>query len=183
MIESSIDKGEDIDDTKESLQELKATEKATFEEQKKAHAEALKEAQKVRKESLQKLENYISNTKEIIPGQPISKTVKDKVYKNLVTPVKTVKYKDDSGKEVEKGLDKVDAFFYDEGAIGRYKLAYLLEITENLTKLDMLSTKKAVSKAQAALEDSLRTSDIKKFQSFSTDDFKGLDNFVDIDNS
>jgi hypothetical protein len=125
--------GEDIEEAKEALKDLVEYEKVSFEEQKKqlaAQAEANKKAERQALESLNKIAN---DTKEIIPGIVVTPKLRSEVVRGLTQPVG---YTEDN-----RPLDIISKYLYDNPVDGRFKLAYLLKITDDLKDLNKVTVK------------------------------------------
>jgi len=118
LVQRSIDSGEDIEESKEYL----ATLKELINKQIKAEEEQAKEAARLQQEEnrriLERLKDDINSLKEVIPGVPVNKQIKQKMYEALVTPVKT---KDGRMTNALWAKREEDPIFFDT------RLAYLLE--------------------------------------------------------
>lgn len=174
-IKRIVDAGEDIDEAKDALKELKAIEEENFKKQTEEYSKAKQAEETAAKEGLKNLQTYINTTKEIIPGLTIPKKLKDELYDKLTKPVSTRKYTGTDGKEYERPLDIVDDFLVNATVEDRATLAYYIMITDKFKKHDMLSTKKAKSNTEKQLEDSLRASDFKEYQKTGLDDLSFLE--------
>ena len=114
---------------------MKTIEKQTFDQQKNQRAAQKAAQQKAEKESIEKLNKIVKDTKEIIPGLAIPQALKNDVVKGLTQPVG---HTDDG-----RPLDIISKFLYDNPIDGRFKLAYILKATKGLTNMSVLENKKA----------------------------------------
>lgn len=148
LVDKIFDSGEDVDEAKEALIELKVVEKQSFDQQKQQNLVNKKAQEKSEKEAIEKLNKIVKDTKEIIPGLQIPQAVKNNIIKGLTQPVA---YTEDN-----RPLDIISKFLYDNPIEGRVKLAYLLSVTENLSKMGILENKKAKKDAWKNLSDSIK---------------------------
>lgn len=148
LTDKLVEAGEDITESKEAISELKASEKAAFEADRQAKAEAAKAREKAEKESIDTLNKIVKDTKEVIPGMNIPINIKNKIVKGLTSPVA---YTED-----KRPLDIISKYLHDNPIDGRFKLAYLLTVTDNMNKMDVLENKKAKRSAMKDLEESLK---------------------------
>lgn len=87
LVQRSIDLGEDIEESKDALKNLKGLVSEEI-ERVKQEAEVVKQKQlDENKRQLEKLKEDIYATKEIIPNQSINKQTKDKMYDAIVKPI------------------------------------------------------------------------------------------------
>ena len=159
LVDKIFDAGEDVDEAKEALTELKTVEKATFEQQKQQNLAAQKAHAKSEKEAIDKLNKIVKDTKEIIPGLQIPQTLKNNIVKGLTQPAGFT--------EDKRPLDIISKYLYENPIEGRFKLAYLLSVTENLSKMGVLENKKA---RKSAFEDLANTLKFKDDGGVITDD-------------
>ena len=148
LIDKIFESGEDVDEAKDALNELKTIEKQTFEQNKAKLAEQKKAQQKAEKESIDKLNKIVKDTKEIIPGLAIPQALKNDVIKGLTQPVAFT--------EDNRPLDIISKFLYDNPIDGRFKLAYILKATKDLTNMGVLENKKAKKDAWKNLAESIK---------------------------
>ena len=148
LIDKIFESGEDVDEAKDALNELKTIEKQTFEQNKAKLAEQKKVQQKAEKESIDKLNKIVKETKEIIPGLAIPQALKNDVIKGLTQPVAFT--------EDNRPLDIISKFLYDNPIDGRFKLAYILKATKDLTNMGVLENKKAKKDAWKNLAESIK---------------------------
>ena len=148
LIDKIFESGEDVDEAKDALNELKTIEKQTFEQNKAKLAEQKKIQQKAEKESIDKLNKIVKETKEIIPGLAIPQALKNDVIKGLTQPVAFT--------EDNRPLDIISKFLYDNPIDGRFKLAYILKATKDLTNMGVLENKKAKKDAWKNLAESIK---------------------------
>jgi hypothetical protein len=150
LIQRSDDLDELTDEAKSSLKEL-ITLQDEYERQELEDAKEFKLRQeKLRTESLNELKNKIDVRNEIIPGGVLTKDLKDKIYKNLTTPV----VKDSNGNFLN--------------AVGKYKLenpmefdillGYLYETTKGFKDWSVLN-KTGRKDAITQFENSVKTND------------------------
>lgn len=148
LVDKIFDSGEDLDEAKEALSELKTIEKQSFEQRKQQSLAQKKTQEKSEKEAIDKLNKIVKDTKEIIPGLQIPQVIKNNIIKGLTQPVA---YTEDN-----RPLDIISKFLYDNPIEGRVKLAYLLSVTEGLSKMGVLENKKAKKDAWKNLSDSIK---------------------------
>lgn len=117
-VQSSIDLGDDVDEAKEYLNELKDLIKneITAEEQEAQKAQALQVEENRR--SLEALKDSINSLNEIIPGVQINKQTKVKMYEDISKPVQDSKGRVTNAIWAKRSEDPM---FFDS------RLAYLLE--------------------------------------------------------
>lgn len=148
ILKKSIELGDDIvlEDAKESLKSLRATQDIKLAEIEKEREAALK-AQKKEQEKLDNdLKNSIYNSKEIIEGFKPSKTVKDKVYRSITEIVGQSPDGVPENKLMKQRRE--DPIGFDT------KLYYLYELTEgfsDFSKLIQSSESKAIKNLNKAL--------------------------------
>lgn len=175
-IKRLVASGDEIDEAKDALKEIKAIEEANFQKQQEKFISDKKAEEEAAKENLKKLQTFINTTKEIIPGLNIQKKVKDELYDKLTKPVSTKKYIGADGKEFTRPLDIVEDFLANATIEDKATLGYYIMITDKFKKHDMFSTKKAKSATEKQLEESIRSTDFKEFQRTGIDDLAFLDN-------
>lgn len=151
LTDKIFDAGEDVEEATESLNELKTIEKQQFEANKQAKIAAKAAQAKAEKESVDKLNKIVKETKELIPGLQIPQAMKNNIVKGLTQPVA---YTEDN-----RPLDIISKYLYDNPIDGRFKLAYLLTVTDGMKKMNVLENKKAKSNAFKDLESALRATD------------------------
>ena len=138
LTDKIFDTGEDIQEAKESLAELKSLEKIRFESEKQSRAEAKKAQEKAETDARNKLDKFIKDTNEIIPGLNIPQSIKTKIVKGLTEPVGYT--------ESNQPLDLLSKYLYDNPVEGRARLAYLLIATDNMKNMGILESKKTRNK-------------------------------------
>lgn len=175
-IKRLVASGDEIDEAKDALKEIKAIEEANFQKQQEKFISDKKAEEEAAKENLKKLQTFINTTKEIIPGLNIQKKVKDELYDKLTKPVSTKKYIGADGKEFTRPLDIVEDFLANATIEDKAILGYYIMVTDKFKKHDMFSTKKAKSATEKQLEESIRSTDFKEFQRTGIDDLAFLDN-------
>ena len=148
LTDKIFDSGEDVDEAKEALGELKNAEKAQFEADKQARINQKKLQEKAEKDAQDKLNKIVKETTEIIPGMKIPNPLKQTIIKGLTQPVA---YTED-----KRPLDIISKYLHDNPIDGRFKLAYLLTITDGMKKMNVLENKKAKANAFKELENALR---------------------------
>ena len=148
LTDKLIESGEDIAEAEEAIGELRASKKEAFEADKQTKL-AQKQAQiDADKESIKSLNKIVKDTKEVIPGLKIPVNIKNKVIKGLTQPVA---YTED-----KRPLDIISKYLHDNPIDGRYKLAYLLTVTDNMSKMDVLENKKTKQNIYKELENSMK---------------------------
>ena len=148
LVDKMFDSGEDVEEAKDALIELKDVEKKSFEDKKQQNLINKKAQEKSEKEAIEKLNKIVKDTKEIIPGLQIPQLIKNTIIKGLTQPVG---YTEDN-----RPLDIISKFLYENPIEGRVKLAYLLSVTEGLSKMGVLENKKAKKDAWKNLSDSIK---------------------------
>lgn len=162
LTDKIFDAGEDVDEATEALNELKTLEKTQFEKNKQARVEAKKAQEKAEKEAVDKLNKIVKETKELIPGMQIPQTLKNNIVKGLTQPVG---YTEDN-----RPLDIISKYLYENPIDGRFKLAYILTVTDGMKKMNVLENKKAKSNAFSELENALKAKDKGGAVGFTDDD-------------
>ena len=144
LIEKFEDIGELQSEASNFLSELKEMEAQEY-EQSLANAETNRiEQEKVRLQSINKLQEDLKKTTEFIPGIALTDKVREKVFKTITTPVA----QDQQGNPVNK---VTLAAMQDPDF--NVKLTYLFEITEGFKKFDVFlnpGKKKAISELEQA---------------------------------
>ena len=148
MVSKFIADGEDIDEAKEALIELKTTEKSGFESYQKQQKEALEEQQKAIEKSRKEFKDFVSKTIEVIPETKINPKLKSEIYDGLIKPVSYTKD--------NQPLDIIGDTLTRGGYEARFKLAYLIKLTDGLKNMDILSAKKAEKSAYKKLDNLLK---------------------------
>ena len=148
MVSKFIADGEDIDEAKEALIELKTTEKSGFESYQKQQKEALEEQQKAIEKSRKEFKDFVSKTIEVIPETKINPKLKSEIYDGLIKPVSYTKD--------NQPLDIIGDTLTKGGYEARFKLAYLIKLTDGLKNMDILSAKKAEKSAYKKLDNLLK---------------------------
>ena len=149
LTKRTFDTGEDIEDAKTALEELKNYEKSNIENLK---AEKEKERQAVIKkqaEEFNTIKNLVNTTEEVIPGLRVDDNTKKEVERLITKPFT----KDSNGNQVNEVIGKMieDKNYF-------VKLHYLHHLTEGFTKFDKL-VNKAKTQAVKSLEEKLRLQD------------------------
>lgn len=166
--------GSDIDEAKEAINELKTSIEIKSKEEDALRSTQLEQSRIDRQKALENLKQFATNTKEIIPGSIISKKTRDEIFNGMTKPVSTT--------EDGMPLDIVGDFLHKGTVEDRYKLSYILKLTDGLKDLSKLSTKQVKSKIIAELESALNQSDIKDFQQSALDEnfFRSLEGAVPV---
>lgn len=148
IVQSSIDLGDDIDDSKEYLNTLKTLigEQISLEETEAAKQRKLVEDENRR--SIEALKESINSLNEVIPGIPINKQTKNQMFEAITKPVQ-----DNKGRTTNALWSKraEDPKFFDE------RLAYLyatgfFEKDKPWTKAAQSKTTKEISELERALK-------------------------------
>lgn len=150
LIERTADLGELSEEALSSLDELvefQSQEEQQAIEQARQQQEALKQQQQ---EQLNQFNQTLEKTEEIIPGVKINKGLKDKIQKNITTPVAY----DDYGNPV----NKIGKYRSENPIDFEIKLNYLFEATNGFTNFDVFS-KAGKSKAYQELENAAKSLD------------------------
>lgn len=149
LLKKSVDAGDEyvLEDAKESLESLRATEEKRLDQLADTREAARQEEQAAQEKIDNDLKSAIYNTPEIIKGIKVNKTIQDKVYKSI----NTIVGKSPSG-IMENQLMKdrrENPVDFDS------KLYYLYELTKgfkDFSKLVSKSETKAVGKLEKALK-------------------------------
>lgn len=150
LAKRSVDLGEDIEDAKESLTNLKTSEENYLKELNKKAEEDRKKAEEDYKKNLETLKETINKTESFIPDLPINSRVKDEVYNNMT---KVVSY-DKNGTPLNA---LGNALSKDEKGELKLKINYLFTVTNGFSDFSILSKTKN-SKAILELEQRLKAS-------------------------
>lgn len=151
-----IDSGDDVEEAKDALNDLKSTEANSF---KLAQDNAIKQqsdAKEVNATRLKDFNTLVNSTKEIIPNQRLSTKMKKILYDGMTKGVGTV-----DGKNV----DIIGKYLAEKGDEGRLVLSYIIELTNGGKNLDKLSTIKAKKEATKVFEQQLQNSSTSPFVS------------------
>lgn len=151
LTDKIFDSGEDLDEAKEALTELVTAEKKQFEAVKQSRAQQKAAAAKAEKDAVDKLNKIVKETKELIPGLQIPQTLKNNIVKGLTQPVG---YTEDN-----RPLDIISKYLHDNPIEGRFKLAYILSVTDGMKNMKVLENKKAKSNAFKELEEAIKFKD------------------------
>lgn len=143
MIERLSDLGELEEESKISVKEL-----AKFQEERQQQAiqQAEQERQRVIEEQQKQLDNFkkiLEQTEEVIPGVKVSKSIKEKIERNITTPVAY----DQNGNPI----NKIGKYRNENPIDFEIKLNYLFEATKGFTDFSIFS-KKGKSEALKELE-------------------------------
>lgn len=144
MIERLSDLGELEEESKISVQELT---KLQEEQQQQAIQQAEQERQRIIEEQQKQLDDFrktLEQTEEVIPGVKVSKAIKEKIERNITTPVAY----DQNGNPV----NKIGKYRNENPIDFEIKLNYLFEATKGFTDFGVFS-KKGKSDALKELED------------------------------
>ena len=156
LVQTSMDLGDDIDDSKEYLITLKnlVKEQMTAEEEQASKNVKLQEEENRR--SLETLKDSINSLDEIIPGVNINKATKVQMYESITKPIQ-----DNKGRMTNAIWAKrtEDPMFFDE------RLAYLLstgffEKGKSWTKAAQSKITKEVSELERVLKDKSNTASL-----------------------
>jgi len=148
LVQNSIDLGDDVDDSKSYLNELKTLikEQVTNEEVEAKNRQKLAEEENLR--ILGELKTNINSLEEIIPGVSINKQTKTQMYEAITKPVQ-----DDKGRSTNAIWAKraEDPMFFDE------RLAYLyatgfFDKGKLWTKAAQAKTTKEITELERALK-------------------------------
>lgn len=151
LTKRAFDLGEDVEDAKNALDELKDYEKKSIETIKKQKEEERKEIFKKQEEEFNSIKNLINTTEEVIPGLKVDENSKKAVEKLISRPFT----KDKNGNQVNEVIGKMieDKNYF-------VKLHYLHHITDGFTKFDKLVSR-AKTQAVKSLEEKLKIQDAR----------------------
>lgn len=140
LAKRSVELGEDTDDAKEALVNLKKTEEARLKTANKQREAQAKLAEEQYTKNLSKIKETIQKTESIIPGIPLNSRIKDETFDSMT---KVVAY-DESGNP----LNALGAALQKNREDIELKLNYLFTVTKGLTDFTALkaSTKSTVLK-------------------------------------
>lgn len=148
ILQKTIDDGDDavIADAKESINSLKIFEANRLEAEKQANIQRQQALQAQQEKIDNDLKNSIYNTKEIIKGVPINKTIQDQVYQSITKVV---------GEHEGVMENKLMRDRRENPISFDTKLYYFYEITNGFTDFSKI-TKSASSKTVSDFERALR---------------------------
>jgi len=172
LVDKIFDAGEDVSEATEALAELQTVEKKQFEADKQNRIAAKKAQEKADKDAIDRLNKIVKETKELIPGMQIPQTLKNNIVKGLTQPVAFT--------EDKRPLDIISKYLYDNPIDGRFKLAYILTVTDGMKKMDVLENKKAKNNAFKDLENAMRHKDSGGSVGFGDEDESTTWNMDDI---
>lgn len=148
LVDKIFNDGEDVQEAKDSLKELKLAEKETIESKRIQLVEQKKNTEKADKIAMETLNKLAKETKEVIPGLQIPINVRNSIVKGLTTPV--------GYNERNQPLDIISKYLHDNPIEGRFKLAYLLTVTDNFSKMNVLENKAAKKEAFKQIENLMK---------------------------
>lgn len=170
------DDGGDIEEAKEALEYLQESESNQFKARVENEKAASVKSQQATKKLREDFNKYVQETQEILPDTKIAPSMRKELIKGLTKPAG---YTEDG-----RPLDAVDDFIYKNGYQAKYKLAYILKLTDGLKDMSKLSANKAkkdvTSKLDTLLKSNSDTSEFSKEQGSDTlmDDLKDWDKFL-----
>jgi hypothetical protein len=175
LTKRAFDTGDDIDDAKTALLELKDYEKGNIENLKKEKELERKQLIEAQAKEYNMIKNYINTSEEIIPGIKIN----DDAKKNIESLISKPYTKDKNGNQVNEVVGKMieDKEYF-------VKLHYIHHITDGFKNFDKLVSK-AKSQAVKSLEEKLKLQDSRMSTSrqvvpskFNDGLFKAIDKFI-----
>jgi hypothetical protein len=175
LTKRAFDTGDDIDDAKTALLELKDYEKGNIENLKKEKELERKQLIEAQAKEYNMIKNYINTSEEIIPGIKIN----DDAKKNIERLISKPYTKDKNGNQVNEVVGKMieDKEYF-------VKLHYIHHITDGFKNFDKLVSK-AKSQAVKSLEEKLKLQDSRMSTSrqvvpskFNDGLFKAIDKFI-----
>lgn len=175
LTKRAFDTGDDIDDAKTALLELKDYEKGNIENLKKEKELERKQLIEAQSKEYNMIKNYINTSEEIIPGIKIN----DDAKKNIERLISKPYTKDKNGNQVNEVVGKMieDKEYF-------VKLHYIHHITDGFKNFDKLVSK-AKSQAVKSLEEKLKLQDSRMSTSrqvvpskFNDGLFKAIDKFI-----
>jgi len=151
LTKRAFDIGEDVEDAKTALDELKKYEKDNIENLKKEKQAEREKLIKQQAEEFNTIRNLVNTTEEVIPGFKIDENSK-KAVERLITKPFT---KDKNGNQVNEVIGKMieDKNYF-------VKLHYIHHLTEGFTKFDKF-VNKAKTQAVKTLEEKLKLQDTR----------------------
>lgn len=151
LTKRAFDIGEDVEDAKTALEELKKYEKDNIENIKKEKQIEREKLIKQQAEEFNTIRNLVNTTEEVIPGFKIDENSK-KAVERLITKPFT---KDKNGNQVNEVIGKMieDKNYF-------VKLHYIHHLTEGFTKFDKF-VNKAKTQAVKTLEEKLKLQDTR----------------------
>lgn len=156
LVQTSIDLGDDIDDSKEYLNTLKGLIKDQIAEEEEDASKRVKLQEEENRRNLETLKDSINSLDEIIPGVNINKATKNQMYESITKPIQ-----DNKGRTTNAIWAKrsEDPMFFDE------RLAYLLstgffEKGKPWTKAAQSKVTKEVSELERILKDRSNTASL-----------------------
>jgi len=91
LVQTSIDLGDDIDDSKEYLNTLKGLIKDQMAEEEEDASRRVKLQEEENRRNLETLKDSINSLDEIIPGVNINKATKNQMYESITKPIRITK--------------------------------------------------------------------------------------------
>jgi len=181
LVQSSIDLGDDIEDSKEYHTTIKSLIKDQIANEAVQAEKQQKLIEEENRRSIESLKDNINSIEEIIPGVPINKQTKTQMFENITKPVQ-----DNKGRTTNAIWAKraEDPMFFDE------RLAYALatgffEKGKPWNKAGQAKTTKEISALETALKSknntesrtgapTLRTAELDKTTKDNLDSMRGL---------
>lgn len=154
FVKKLIDDGDDVEEAKEALRDLKSVEKAAFDKIKSDQKQAIKAAEDARQANIKEFETYLKDTTEIIPGYKVTAKHRKILYDSMTKGVGVI-----DGKQV----DPLNKYLYENGLEGRAFLTEILLRSDYGKNKDILSVPKAKKEATKKLEKQLTTSASSNF--------------------
>lgn len=148
VVQRSLDLGDDVEESKESLESIKSILKEQIKAQEEENKKQIKLREQQQLQQLENLKETINSITEIIPGQTINKQTKDKLYDILIKPVELENGRSTNALWAKRTEDPIH---FDT------RLAYLLETGffekgKPWNKIKNVKVTKEVSKLEEALK-------------------------------
>lgn len=137
---------------KRALDRRIKSEESKISKEKEAVKERERLVQENQKKYLGELKDFVDKSPEYIPGLPLDKKLKDKIWSNMTTVIE-----EKNGQR----LDKLGKYIADNPIKSKTVLNYLYELTDGFTKVDKI-IKTTKNLAIKDLEDRLKNEDVSK---------------------
>lgn len=164
FVKRSFDAGEDIEDAKDALGELKTVEQKALQQMQEQAVQREKQQREATAKMLKEAENTINEAKEIIPGKKLTPSRRKALYDGMTKGVDVV-----NGRQV----DIINKYLIDGGLDARIFLSNIILEMDYGNKKEALSVAKARKRATSAFEKQLSSTNSAGF--IKEEGFTGVD--------
>ena len=154
LVQSSVDLGDDIDDSKEYLATLKSLVSEQIAEEKGEAERQQKLVEEENRRSIESLKENINSISEIIPGMPINKQTKVQMFEVITKSVQDSKGRTTNAIWAKRSEDPM---FFDERLAYLYSTGFF-EKGKPWNKVANVKTTKEISELEKALQKQRNTS-------------------------